>query len=63
MASLYSFGQEKVVRTGLHFEKALTDKKSLVPVFKQGINLNYGPKLSERFVQEPSSGEESEIEI
>lgn len=65
LANLYSFGQPRTVKTGLHMEKALAQKRlSLIQVFSQGKLVDYGPKLvGEVLIQEPSSGEESEVEI
>jgi len=60
----YSFGSALTAKTGLHFEKALQNKRpTLVPLFNQNRQVDYGPKVGDNKLQWASSDDESEVEI
>lgn len=60
----YGFGGDKAHASGCTLESCLQLKRaSLIPMFTQGKMLPLGPLTDKKVPEEPSEGEDSEVEI
>ena len=65
LCSLYTFGSERSLATGINIDKCLQQQKraSLIPVFTHGAKLSIGPLSAPVLPELESEGEESDVEI